>query len=228
MSYLDALRSALRALRANIMRSALTMLGIIIGVAAVILVVAIGSGAREVVIRQIRSLGSNLLVINSRAVPGGGRFLRDGDATAIGHDVSSILASVPVLRGNVVAAHGDANLVTTLWGSSPDFLVARDWDLADGRNFTGEETSGGSKVVLLGDTVARTLFGDVDPLGGVVRIQGTPFTVIGLLAAKGQTTSGKDQDDLVVTPLKTARARVLGINPAIPDRVELDPGQGRR
>ncbi len=224
MTYIDALRSALGALRANVMRSALTMLGIVIGVAAVILVVAIGSGAREVVVRQIRSLGSNLLVIDLLAVAVGGhsgpRFLREGDATAIGHEVPSVVAAVPVLRGNVLAVRGDANQLTTLWGSSPDFVLARDWDLAEGRNFTSEEAAAGSKVVLLGDTVARTLFGDTDPIGEVVRIQRLPFTVIGLLAAKGQTTSGRDQDDLIVAPLKTVRARVLGINPAIPDRID--------
>lgn len=227
MTYLDALRSALVALRANVMRSALTMLGIIIGVAAVILVVAIGSGAREVVVRQIRSLGSNLLVIDSAGIPAGGghsghgpKFLRDADAAAIGHEIPSLVASVPVLRGSVLAVRGDTNQATALWGVSPEFLAARDWDLASGRNLTSEEANGGSKVVLLGDTVARALFGDADPVGEVVRIQRLPFTVIGLLAPKGQTTSGRDQDDLMVTPLKTARARVLGINPAIPDRID--------
>ena len=226
MKYIDALHNALAALRANVMRSALTMLGIVIGVAAVILVVAIGSGAREVVVRQIRSLGSNLLVIDSVAAPvsgghgGGPRLLREGDAAAIGREVPAVIASVPVLRGNVLVVRADTNQLTSLWGVSPEFLVARDWDLTEGRNFTGDETNAGSKVVLLGASVASALFGDADPIGEVVRIQGLPFTVIGLLEAKGQTTSGKDQDDLIVAPLKTVRARVLGINPAIPDRID--------
>lgn len=226
MKFRDAFHSALGALRGNVMRSALTMLGIVIGVAAVILVVAIGSGAREVVVRQIRSLGSNLLVIDSLGTPVSGghgtgpKFLRDTDAAAIGREVPSVTASVPVLRGNVLAVRADANMLTTIWGATGDFLAARDWDLAEGRNFTSEELAAGSKVVLLGDSVARSLFGDADPVGEVIRIQRLPFTVVGLLESKGQTSSGRDQDDLIVAPLKTVRTRVLGINPAIPDRAD--------
>ncbi len=226
MTYSDALRSALEALRANVMRSALTMLGIVIGVAAVILVVAIGSGAREVVVQQIRSLGSNLLVIDSLGGASSGnhgsgpKFLREGDAVAVSREVPAVTASVSVIRGNVQVVRSDANQLTTLWGVTPDFLVARDWDLAEGRNFTAEENSAGSKVVLLGDSVAHALFGDADPVGEVVRIQRLPFTVIGLLESKGQTSSGKDQDDLIIAPLKTVRTRVLGVNPAVPDRID--------
>lgn len=226
MTYSDALRSALEALRANVMRSALTMLGIVIGVAAVILVVAIGSGAREVVVQQIRSLGSNLLVIDSLGGASSGnhgsgpKFLREGDAVAVSREVPAVAASVSVIRGNVQVVRSDANQLTTLWGVTPDFLVARDWDLAEGRNFTAEENSAGSKVVLLGDSVAHALFGDADPVGEVVRIQRLPFTVIGLLESKGQTSSGKDQDDLIIAPLKTVRTRVLGVNAAVPDRID--------
>jgi putative ABC transport system permease protein len=227
VTHLDALLSAIVALRANVMRSALTMLGIVIGVAAVILVVAIGSGAREAVIAQISSLGSNLIIIDPKSLPNGipgladtGRALSEDDAAAIQREVANVSEVVPLVRGAVLAVRANANDVTTLFGVTPSFLAARDWDLAAGRNFTQEEMTGGAKVALLGDTVAQALFGQSNPVGAIVRIQRVPFTVIGLLAPKGQTNTGRDQDDLIVVPLKTARARVLGVNAAAPQRID--------
>jgi ABC-type antimicrobial peptide transport system permease subunit len=226
VSLREALGSALEALRANPMRSALTMLGIIIGVASVILVQAIGAGAQRVVVEQIRSLGSNLLIIeadNSRGsatTPGSAPVVTEDDAQAIEREVMSVESAVPMVHGNVQLVRGDLNRSTVLYGSTAAYLTARDWSVVAGRNFTDEELSSGAKVALLGETPARGLFDDVDPIGMTVRIQRVPFTIIGRLAPKGQTTSGKDQDDVALVPLKTARVRVLGANPANPRAVE--------
>jgi putative ABC transport system permease protein len=226
VSFRDAFGSALEALRANPMRSALTMLGIIIGVASVILVQAIGAGAQQVVIEQIRSLGTNLLVVEAdpsrglRTSAGSVPAVTEDDAQAMEREIPLVDVAVPLVHGGAQLVHGDLNRATTLYGSTPAYLVGRDWQVASGRNFTDEESNAGAKVVLLGETVARALFEDGDAVGATVRIQRVPFTVIGQLAPKGQTTSGKDQDELVVVPLKTARARVLGANPANPRAVE--------
>jgi len=219
VSWRDALGSALEALRANPMRSALTMLGIIIGVASVILVQAIGAGAQQVVVEQIRSLGTNLLVIEANFSKGvrtaaAPASVTEDDAQAIEREVPLVQVAVPLLHGGAQLVHGDLHRATTLYGATPTYVVARDWLVAAGRNFTDEEASSGAKVVLLGETLAQALFGDTNVVGATVRIQRVPFTIIGRLAPKGQTTSGKDQDDVAFVPVKTARARVLGANPA--------------
>lgn len=217
MTYLDALRSALEALRANPTRSLLTTLGIIIGVAAVIIVVAVGSGARELVVSRIKSLGSNLLVIEPGAVTAGGVHisaagihLTSADIEAIAREVPGVLFAVPIVRGGVQAVHAGNNWSTALYGVGPNFLAARDWPLSDGRDFASEELAAGRNVALIGSTLARTLFGDADPIGQSIRAQEAVLTIVGVLAPKGQTTSGKDQDDVLVVPLRTAKARLLG------------------
>jgi ABC-type antimicrobial peptide transport system permease subunit len=211
--YVDAIISAFDSLRANPVRGALTLLGIVIGVAAVILVVAIGSGASEVVMQEIRSLGSNLLVVAS-----GPAFVAPGapslsvsvpDAVAIKQNIDEVDLAVPVVQRDVQVVRGDLNLLTHLFGVSPGFLAARDWVVGSGRDFTPDEARIGSKVALIGQTVANTLFGAADPVGAVVRINQVPLTVIGVLAPKGPTTSGRDQDDLVITPLITMRAHLF-------------------
>ncbi len=220
MSYLEALRLGVQALRANPLRTALTTLGIVIGVAAVILVVSIGSGAREVVVSQIRSLGSNLLVIEPHSLRGGslGPGLSESDADAIAREIAGVELAVPTVHTGVQVVRGNLNAATALYGVGPGFLRARDWDVETGRSFGDEDT--GSKVVLLGQTVARTLFGDASAIGAVVRVQRIPFTVLGVLAAKGQTTSGKDQDDLVVAPIRTVTERFMGGSAAGPRSVD--------
>ena len=217
MSYLDAIRSALEALRANPTRSLLTTLGIIIGVAAVIIVVAVGSGARELVVSRIKSLGSNLLVIEPGAVTSGGVHisaagihLTSEDIAAIAREVPGTRLAVPIVRGGVQAVHAGNNWSTAVYGVGPNFLSARDWPLAAGRDFDPDEFATGRDVALLGSTLAQKLFGDADPVGQPIRAQGAVLTVIGELAPKGQTTSGKDQDDVLVVPLRTAKARLLG------------------
>ena len=210
MSFVESLRLGCQALRANPLRSGLTTLGIVIGVAAVILVVSIGSGAREAVVNEIRSLGSNLLIIEPHSTRAGslGSRLSESDAEGIAHEIAGVELAVPTVHTGVQVIHGDLNSATTLYGVGPGFLRARDWDVEAGRSFGDEDA--GSKVVLLGQTVARSLFGDASPVGAVVRVQRIPFTVLGVLAAKGQTTSGKDQDDLVVAPIRTVMARFMG------------------
>ena len=216
MNYSDALLSAVAAIRGNVLRSLLTMLGIVIGVAAVIIVVAIGSGARAVVVQQIQSLGSNLIVIDARS----SLWLSDNDAVAIRREVPGVALTAPILRGGLTVTHGSMYWPTVVNGVSEDFLEARDWTLAAGRNFDSDEISSGAKLVLLGATVARMVFGDQDPIGAVVRLKKVPHTVIGVLAPKGTSNTGRDQDDLVVVPLRTARARLLGVNAVNPERID--------
>jgi putative ABC transport system permease protein len=222
MSPLDAFASALEALRANALRSALTMLGIFIGVAAVIAMVAVGTGAREAVLAQIRSLGANLIVVIPGNVTVGGVRLGSGarasltqdDALALEREIDAVEAAAPTSRGQVQAVAGGANWSSWLLGVTPSFFVARDWDVAAGRGFEAEEYDRGAQVVLLGETVARMLFDDADPVGETIRVRNVPFRVVGVLAPKGQTTGGQDQDDVVAAPLRAAQQRVLGVNRA--------------
>jgi putative ABC transport system permease protein len=217
MSLAALLKVALRALAVNKLRSALTMLGIIIGVAAVIVMVAVGAGAQARVEEQIRSLGSNLLLILSgartqsgvRLGTGSNYTLSEDDAIAISREVPDAIAA-PALRGGAQVIWGNANWATQLYGTTPEYLEVRQWPLAAGRSFEPSELTGAGKVCLVGQTVVRQLFGNTDPLGQVVRIKRVPFTVVGVLETKGQSMMGTDQDDLIVLPIATARGRVLG------------------
>jgi putative ABC transport system permease protein len=211
------LRVALRALAVNKLRSALTMLGIIIGVAAVIVMIAVGAGAQARVEEQIRSLGSNLLLILSGArTQGGVRLgvgsnytLSEDDAIAINREIQEALAA-PALRGGAQVIWGNTNWATQIYGTTPDYLDVRQWRLESGRIFEPAEMSGAGKVCVVGQTVVRQLFGSADPLGQVIRIKRVPFTVIGVLEIKGQSMMGTDQDDIILVPIATARSRVLG------------------
>jgi putative ABC transport system permease protein len=211
------LRLALRALAVNKLRSALTMLGIIIGVAAVIVMVAVGAGAQARVEEQIRSLGSNLLLILSgartqagvRLGVGSNYTLSEDDALAINREIPEALAA-PALRGGAQVIWGNANWATQIYGTTPEYLDVRQWPLASGRGFEPAELTGAGKVCLVGQTVVRQLFGNTDPLGQQIRIKRVPFTVVGVLETKGQSMMGTDQDDLIVLPIATARGRVLG------------------
>ena len=223
MSLLEALRSALDALRANVLRSALTMLGIIIGVTAVIVMVAVGSGARAKVMAQIQSLGSNLIIVVSGSMTSGGvrmgvgsRWtLSEEDGAALAREVPQIQVAVGTVRGSAQIVAGNTNWSTVVLGVGPGYLEARDWELASGRDFTAQELSGAGKVILLGETVVKNLFGEgADPLGQIIRVRATPFTVVGVLSRKGQNTQGTDQDDTVVVPVATAKQKVLGTSRA--------------
>ena len=215
-------RIAVRALRVNKLRSALTMLGIVIGVGAVITMVAVGSGAQARVAEQIQSLGSNMIIVLSGSANAGGVRMGSGsqltitedDAWAIQRELPVVVAAAPTSRGGAQVVFGNLNWATGIQGVTPEFFAAREWDVADGRLFSQEEVEGAGKVALVGLTVVGNLFGDSDPLGQVIRIKNVPFTVIGTLERKGQTTFGQDQDDTVLIPLSTAKRKVLGVSQA--------------
>ena len=217
MSLLGLLRVAMRALAVNKLRSALTMLGIVIGVGAVIVMIAVGAGAQARVEEQIRSLGSNLLLILSGSTTAGGvrmgfgsnLTISEDDAAAISREIQETTAA-PALRGTAQIVWGNQNWSTVIFGVTPDYLEVREWDLAAGHAFDASDLSGATKVCLVGQTVARQLFGGGDPLGQQIRIRRVPFTVIGVLDSKGQSMMGTDQDDLILMPISTARKRVLG------------------
>ena|SRR3989442_3304095 len=218
----QSVRIALGALRVNKLRSALTMLGIIIGVAAVITMVAVGAGAQARVAEQIRSLGSNLIIARSGSVNSGGVRLGIGsrltvtedDATAIERTLESVQVVAPSVRGTVQVVYGNMNWSTLVEGVTADYLEARDWALVAGRAIEVEDVRGATKVAVLGQTTVENLFGDSDPLGQVIRIKTVPFTVIGVLERKGQSSLGQDQDDVIQIPLSTAKKKVLGMSPA--------------
>ncbi len=221
MSADQAFATAIAALRANLLRSILTMLGIVIGVAAVITMVAVGSGARSAVMEQIRSLGSNIIILQPGSVTTGGArlgagtrpTLTEGDAAAIERDVASVLSASPRMWRGLQAVAGNVNWWTTILATAPGYLTAREWVIANGREFTEEEMRTAAKVALIGATVARTLFGDADPVDQLIRLGAVPVTVIGLLERKGQNSSGQDQDDTIIMPMTTAKRRVMGITP---------------
>ena len=217
MNVLGLLRVAMRALAVNKLRSLLTMLGIIIGVAAVIVMIAVGAGAQKRVEEQIRSLGSNLLLILSGTTTAGGARMGFGsnltisedDAAAIPREIPETM-SAPALRGTAQIIWGNQNWSTVIFGVTPDYIDVRQWELAAGRLFDATDLAGATKVCLIGQTVAKQLFGGTDPVGQVIRVRRVPFTVIGVLESKGQSMMGHDQDDLILMPISTARKRVLG------------------
>jgi len=216
---LASLRIALRALMVNKMRSSLTMLGIIIGVGAVIAMIAVGSGAKKRIAEQIASMGSNLLIVLSGSSTSGGlRFgsgtvptLTADDAKAIQAEIPAVKYVAPSLGGVAQVVFGNQNWSTLINGTTPEALEIREWPLSSGRPFTQQDIEGATKVCLLGKTVADNLFGGIDPVGQIVRIKKVPFTVIGVLAPKGQSTYGQDQDDTIIVPLTTAQKRLFGM-----------------
>lgn len=223
MTMMEAIREALSALRAHKLRSALTMLGMVIGVAAVIAMVAIGGGARDRVLAQVQSLGANLfIVLPGNVTQGGVRLglgasssLTEDDARAIEAEVPSVQVTAPNSRTRTQVVAGGNNWFTEVVGVDLGWFEAREWSIATGRLFEPEETSRGGQVVILGQTVARNLFGEgVDPIGETVRIRAVPFTVIGVMASKGQSMMGQDQDDTTFVPLPTMRQRLVGVNRA--------------
>jgi len=209
---------ALAALAANKVRTGLTMLGVIIGVAAVVTMMAVGAGAQGRVAAQIQSLGSNLIIVISGSITAGGVRLGTGsqltvtedDAKAMEREIDSVQIAAPVVRGGVQVIAGNANWSTALFGVTPGFFAARDWPPATGRPLSQADADSAAKVVLLGQTVAQNLFGGADPIGQVVRVKKVPLTVIGVLARKGQSTQGQDQDDAVLVPISTAKKKLLG------------------
>ena len=220
MKFSDAMLAAFDALRLHKLRSALTMLGIVIGVGAVIAMIAVGGGAREMVVQQIRSLGANLLVVLPGNITQGGVRLGSGaastlteeDAVAIAKEIPVVQVTAPFMRGGAQIVAGGQNWATSVFGVDLGWFEAREWEVESGRLFEPEEIARGAQVALIGETVAKNLFAGVDPLREVIRVRNVPFTVIGVMAKKGQSTFGQDQDDVIVVPLNAARQRVLGRN----------------
>jgi len=220
MTWLAGIRIALRALRVNKLRSSLTMLGIIIGVAAVITMIGVGTGAQARVEEQIKVLGSNLIMLLPGSVTSGGarmgagsrNTLTEDDSYAIQREIQEVQAAAPQLRGTGQVVAGNNNWSTVFYGVTPEHFEVRNWVIASGKGFDAADLAGSAKVALLGETVMRNLFGDGDPVGQVIRIRKVPFVVIGTLGRKGQSLLGQDQDDVILMPISTARNRVLGGN----------------
>ncbi|MFO0201445.1 MAG: ABC transporter permease [Alphaproteobacteria bacterium] len=219
---LEALRGALSALSANLLRSILTALGIFIGVAAVIATVAVGEGARRQVLAQLQSLGANLLIVwGGSATMGGVRLGAGGrsnlawdDAVAIAREIPEVQVAAGSIRQTFQVVAGNQNWSTTVLATEPDYFIAHEWVADSGRLFSPKEAAGGRKVVILGATVAEMLFAEEDPVGREIRIRQTPFEVIGVMARKGQNPTGQDQDDTVFVPYWTARRSVMGASRA--------------
>jgi putative ABC transport system permease protein len=213
---------ALRALKVNRTRSALTMLGIVIGVAAVIAMVGVGTGATARIQAQIQSIGSNLIIVLPGSLSSNGVRLGSGavatltedDAKAIATECPSVSAVAPSVRGGVQVVYGSNNWATTVQGVTPDYMTIRDYTMLSGEFFTDQDVDAAAKVAVLGETVVQNLFGNSDPTGQVAIIKNVPFIVVGVLTPKGQSPSGQDQDDIILLPISTAKQKVLGANKA--------------
>jgi putative ABC transport system permease protein len=200
------------------MRSALTMLGIIIGVGAVIAMVALGTGASRKIAEQISSMGSNLLIVLPGATTSGGVRMGAGsqptltmaDAEAIQKECPAVADAAPIHNGTAQVVYSHLNWSTGIIGTTPSLLAVREWDLSAGRSFTTQDVKSATKVCLLGQTVVDYLFGEQNPIGQTIRIKNVPFTVIGVLARKGQNAQGQDQDDTIMVPVTTAQKKLFG------------------
>jgi putative ABC transport system permease protein len=217
MDFIQTLKIALRALRTNKMRSFLTMLGIIIGIAAVIAMMAVGSGASYVISQQIASIGSNIILVipgsttsgGMRSGTGGAQTLTSDDVKAIMVECPSVEISAPTVRSSGLAVYGNMNWSTVIMGTTPEMFDIREWGISSGRSISQQDVDGAAKVCLLGQTVADNLFGSADPVGKIIRLKKVPFTVIGVLERKGQSPQGQDQDDSIFVPLRTAQRNLV-------------------
>ncbi len=220
MEVLNTLRIALLALRRNKVRSALTTLGVIIGVASVIAMIALSSGARASIDEQIQSTGTNVVYVSagSWGRPGGVRggsgsvqTLTLEDAKALQDQIPTVAHLTPVVRGRAQVVAGNINWNTSIEGGNEDYVVVRNWPIVSGVNFTARDVTVADKVCLLGDTVAKTLFPGEDPVGQIIRVKNLPFRVLGVLAPKGQGQWGDDQDDIIIAPYTTVQKKLLGV-----------------
>ena len=212
----NALILALRAISRNKMRSFLTILGIVIGVAAVITLVTVGGGATAKVTEDIAKLGSNLLMVTPGQMRGGGgghgeaKAFEMDDAKAIAREVSSLVAVAPTSSSSAMAVYGSKSWSTSVTGIDNGYFKVKDWAVENGREFSDGEVRSGTAVCILGTTVKKELFGEQEPVGQRIRVKGISFQVVGILSAKGQSTTGRDQDDLVIMPLRTFQRRISG------------------
>src|SRR5262245_34877916 len=218
MTLVDFLETALRAIATNTLRSALTTLGIIIGVGSVIVMAAVGAGARAEIDRQIAILGTHVLVIFPKARVYGARTsandavrpLTEDDIAAIEAKVAGVAAISGQLWASTTVVRGNANMWTRVWGVHDQYLSVRNWALADGHPLTAEDVAAGRRVAVLGQSVVKKLFGDNDPVGQMIRIGDKPFMVAGTLIAKGSGIAGDDLDDSILVPMTTARKQLMG------------------
>jgi len=217
--FLETILIAMREIRRNVMRSSLTILGIVIGVAAVITMVTVGDGATRQVASEISSLGSNLLDVRpgqSFHGPGGTRsgapMFKIADAEAIEREVAGLAGVAPMTGRSVQAIYGNENWATNITGSTNGFLLVRNWVLSSGRQFTDGELRAGAAVCIIGNTIRKQLFGKQDPVGRTIRLEKISCQVIGEFKSKGQSGFGTDQDDFVLIPLRTVQRRIVGNN----------------
>ncbi|MEP6634669.1 MAG: ABC transporter permease [Luteimonas sp.] len=219
MKFADILRSAIFSLRGNWMRSALTSLGVIIGIAAVIVMVSVGQGTQAEIDKMVSGLGSNRLDVSPGAGRGGGGVrmssssfftLNDGDVDAIRNEMPEVQYVAGALRGSSQIVYAENNLSTSWQGVQPDFFDINGWVVSEGSLFEAQDYSSAAKTAILGDSVRRELFGDDSGIGQTIRIGRVPFTVAATLKPKGQGGFGQDQDDVVMVPLETARRRLMG------------------
>ena len=227
MSFLDSVLIAINALRVNLLRSVLTTLGIVIGVASVIILVAVGTGASSEVDRQIKALGTNMLVVFPGSQRHMGRAqgagtdlpLSEVDVAAIRDKVPGVVGISGQLNETAPIVRGNANWSTTVSGIHADYLFVRDWPVEKGRDLTPADVRTGARVALIGKTVAQEIFPGEDSVGAAVRITNVPFEIVGVISSKGQSAMGRDQDDVVLIPITTARARISGRTQVQNDRV---------
>lgn len=213
----STLKIALKSLKVNKMRSALTSLGIIIGVAAVIVMLAIGSGANKQVQANMESMGSNILTIRSASAKTGGVSMGMGtkptlsikDAIAIKRNAKGVDAVAPLMSSSKQSMYGNQNWQTTIYGVTQDYLYIKNYEIKEGRSFTKDDDNNAAKVAIIGSTVENELFGDINSIGKTIRIGNVPFKVVGTLVSKGQM-GPMDQDDLIFIPLTTAQRKVFG------------------
>ena len=213
ISMTEISRTAVRALRRNKTRSMLTALGIIIGVAAVIAAFAVGQGANKSIDEQIASFGSNFIMIfpdrSASSASGTVKYLTYDDALAIEREVSGIEAVAPMINTSAQLVYGNTNWNTSVTGSTPSYSLVQDREVEYGRNISASDVRQGAKIAVIGKTIEEKMFFGEDPVGKSIRIKKVPFTIIGVLKAKGQNTMGQDQDDLVLVPLTAAQRRLV-------------------
>jgi putative ABC transport system permease protein len=228
MMTIKLFKTALTALRVNVLRSVLTMLGIIIGVSAVIIMVALGAGAQREVDPQIEALGGNIFMLmgsfrrmaGANTAAGSVQSLTADHADLLEKELASVQAVAPEINAGAQVVFGNLNWSTNVIGTDNRYFATRNWRVDSGREFTAQEIGSGGKVAIIGDTVREELFGDGDPIGETIRINKVNATIIGLLTPKGQDMGGQDQDDVILMPLKTVRTRLTGLNNANPSAVQ--------
>lgn len=214
---MEILKTALRSLMSNRTRSLLTMLGIIIGVGAVITMVSIGNGAAQQVEGFVAGFGANLIIVmpappnstGARGAAGSGATLTLDDVTALAEESFSVLRVAPEVSGSAQIIYGNSNWNTSITGSTPDILQTRNWEIASGACFSESDVRSGAKVCVIGQTVATELFGYADPIDATIRIRNIPFRVVGVTKPKGANSWGQDQDDFVLVPITTAQRRLV-------------------